>query len=456
MHINPRPALPGDTHGMDAKLLAYAERQAPRYTSYPTAPQFGPHIDAARHRVWLGELPADAELSLYVHVPYCKKICFYCGCNTNAVHAGATTDYVGLILSEIDHVAAASSAKRVTELHWGGGTPNILTPEEFTLIFEHLAARFAMRTPIAHGVEIDPRHLSAELAQTYANLGVNRASIGVQTLAPHVQHAIGRVQPFERVAQAVADLRAAGIRQLSFDLMYGLPGQTLDDLLGAIRQAATLRPQRVSLFGYAHVPWFKRRQRVIREEDLPNSEQRFEQAEFARAELIAQGFEPIGLDHFAVPGDTLQVAARERRLRRNFQGYVAQIPDAIIGFGPSAISTLPQGYVQNLTGIGEWRRKVEARELATARGLAFTEDDRRRAALIERIMCDFEADLSHFGGRAAFAGEIARLAPLAADGLVRIEGERIVVPEDKQPFCRLVAQAFDAYSAAVMQHSKAV
>lgn len=443
-------------NSMDAKLLAYAERQAPRYTSYPTAPQFSPHIDAARHRAWLGELPESAELSLYVHVPYCKKICFYCGCNTNALHDGAAADYVALVLAEIDRVAAVSSAKRVTELHWGGGTPNILTPDEFTGIFERLAARFDMQAPIAHGIEIDPRHLSAELAQTYARLGMTRASVGVQTLAPHVQRAIGRVQPFERVAQAVADLRSAGVDRLSFDLMYGLPGQTLNDLLGTIHQAASLRPQRVSLFGYAHVPWFKRRQRVIREEDLPGSEQRFEQAEVARAELIAQGFEPIGLDHFAVPGDSLEIAARERRLRRNFQGYVARIPDAIIGFGPSAISTLPQGYVQNLAGVGEWRRKVEVGELATARGLAFTDDDRRRAALIERIMCDFEADLSAFGGRAAFAAELARLAPLAADGLVRIQGERIVVPEDKQPFCRLVAQAFDAYSAAATQHSKAV
>jgi oxygen-independent coproporphyrinogen-3 oxidase len=281
--------------------------------------------------------------------------------------------------------------------------------------------------------------------------------LGVQTLAPHVQEAIGRVQPQKRIVSAVDVLRAAGIHQINFDLMYGLPQQSMDDLLNTIRLAVALRPNRIALFGYAHVPWFKRRQRVIREAELPGAEARHDQAEAARAALLALGYVAIGIDHYALPDDSLARAAGSGSLRRNFQGYVEQVPHAIIGLGPSAISTFPQGYVQNHTGIGAWRRAIEAGQLAVARGHARTADDVRRATIIERLMCAFEVDLAQYGGRDAFSSELEALKPLAADGLVRIDGARVAIPERMRPFSRLVAQIFDAYVAdTAMQHSRAV
>ena len=432
---------------MDPRLLAYAERQAPRYTSYPSAPHFGAEVNGTVYRDWLGHLPIGAALSIYMHVPYCKRICWYCGCNTNAAHVGDTANFVETALREIDLVAGAIRAQRVTEIHWGGGTPNILSAEEFTRLFQHLDFWFNLERPLAHSIEIDPRHLTDDLAEAYARAGVSRASLGVQDLNRHVQEAIGRIQPFEQVRCAVAGLKRAGIAQLSFDLMYGLPGQSISDLLYSVRRAASLGPDRVALFGYAHVPWFKRRQRVIETEMLPGSDARFAQARAAHDALVDLGYVAVGVDHFAKPSDPLARAARDGSLRRNFQGYVANTADAILGFGPSAISTLPQGYAQNIAAIGAWRRTVEAGELPIARGHANALEDRRRAALIEQIMCNFDADLAAFGGRRAFSRELDAMAPLVADGLVTLSGDRLSVPEPMRPFARLVAQVFDTYRA---------
>lgn len=432
---------------MDPHLLAYAERQTPRYTSYPSAPHFGPKVNATAYRDWLGRLPDDAALSIYIHVPYCKQLCWYCGCNTNAAHAGDTADFVDTALREIDLVAGAASAHLVTEIHWGGGTPNILGAEQFTRLFHHLDFWFDLDGSLAHSIEVDPRYVTASLAETYSRAGVNRASLGVQDLNPSVQAAIGRIQPFEQVQQAAIELRRAGIGQLSFDLMYGLPGQSIDDLLHSVQLSAGLNPDRIALFGYAHVPWFKRRQRVIKADTLPGPEARFAQAQAAHDALVALGYVAVGLDHFAKPDDPLAHAARAGGLRRNFQGYVSNIPDAILGFGPSAISTLPQGYAQNATGIGAWRRGIDGDDLPIARGHTHSDDDRRRAALIERIMCDFEANLAAFGGREKFSAELETLAPLIADRIVTLDGERLTVPEPMHPFCRLVARAFDKYGA---------
>jgi oxygen-independent coproporphyrinogen-3 oxidase len=441
---------------MNPLLLPYAERRAPRYTSYPSAPHFEPSVDAAVYKTWLEALPGDASLSLYVHVPYCRRICWYCGCNTNAAHPGDTTDFVAALMREIDLVAAASTASRVRELHWGGGTPNILSPEEFTRAFHHIDFWFDLDQPLSHSIEIDPRHLTAELAECYARAGVTRASLGVQTFEPGVQQAIGRVQSLEQVRQAVGRLRGAGITQLSFDLMYGLPNQSVDGLLHSLDLAIQLDPDRISLFGYAHVPWVKRRQRVISAASLPDTEARYDQAQAARAALTAHGYVAVGLDHYAKPADPLARAAEEGSLHRNFQGYVATAADAIIGLGPSAISTLPSGYAQNATNIHGWSRALEDERLPIARGHAFSADDRRRAALIERLLCDFEVDLAEFGGAEAFARELGALEPLMRDGIVSLQAGRIVVPELARPFCRLVAQVFDAYAVGDAQYSRVI
>ncbi|HRE61299.1 MAG TPA: oxygen-independent coproporphyrinogen III oxidase [Micropepsaceae bacterium] len=440
---------------MDARLLPYAEKQAPRYTSYPSAPHFGGGVDGARYAQWLGALAPDAALALYIHVPYCKRICWYCGCNTSAEHAGDAEAYAATLLKEIALVSSRTRAKQVAEIHWGGGTPNVLSPQLFDAIMAALGSAFALKPPFSHAIEMDPRSLTRDQIRAYAAAGVNRASLGVQTFSPHVQEMIGRVQPFEQVARAVDELRSAGITAISFDLMYGLPGQTHGDLMETLSRAVTLAPDRVALFGYAHVPWFKSRQRAIAVDELPGAAARFDMAAEAKAFLTAQGYEAIGMDHFAKAGDPMALAARAGTLHRNFQGYVASRTDALIGLGPSAISALPQGYAQNDPAVPGWRRAVDTGVLPIVRGHRLSDDDRLRARIIERLMCDFKIDLADFGGRSAFAAERAALAPLAADGLVVIEGDQLFIPEPMRPFCRLVAQAFDAYTATA-QYSRSV
>jgi oxygen-independent coproporphyrinogen-3 oxidase len=305
-------------------------------------------------------------------------------------------------------------------------------------------------TECEHAIELDPRHVTGELARTLAGLGVNRASLGVQDLTEHVQRAIGRIQSFALVERAVGALREAGIRSLNLDLMYGLPGQSTDDVRISAELAASLQPQRLAYFGYAHVPWFKPHQRLIDAAALPGAAERLAQAATARETLVALGYVPIGLDHFARHDDPLAASARAGRLRRNFQGYTTDEADALIGLGASAIGRLAQGFVQNATDSGGYARAIASGRLATARGIALTADDRVRGRIIERLMCEFSVDLDHViaGAEAyGFESEFQVLAPLAAAELVRVEGKRVIVTEKGMPFVRLVASAFDAYLA---------
>lgn len=443
---------------MDPRLLAYAERAAPRYTSYPTAPHFSPGIGGAQLRQWLGELDEHAALSLYLHVPYCRQLCWYCGCNTYAARRDEPVlDFIETVLKEIDLVSDALRARDVVEIHWGGGTPNILSPEQFSRIAERLAIRFDTAPLRHHAIELDPRYVDPAKAEAYVLANVGRVSLGVQDLNPRVQQAIGRVQPLETVQRAVDTLREAGVSGINIDLMYGLPHQSTDDLRNSIRLAAAMRPDRFALFGYAHVPWFKKRQRLIPEDALPGTAERHDQAEAARAELVALGYVAIGLDHFALPSDDLAVAAQDGRLRRSFQGYVIEEADAIIGLGPSAISTLAQGYAQNASEPGAWGRAIADGALAAARGHKLSEEDRKRRRLIEQIMCDFEADLSPLGGARALSRELEALSPMLADGMVSLDGDRLTLSPEAQPFCRLVGMAFDAYAQqGAARHSRAV
>ncbi len=443
---------------MDARLLKYAEQNAPRYTSYPTAPHFEAAVDGAVFGRWLGELAPDASLSLYLHAPYCREMCWYCGCHAFAAKRDEpVANYVEATLAEIDLLAEATSARRVSEVHWGGGTPNLLSAERWAAIAAHLGERFDLSGCERHAVEIDPRLLTAEQAAAFAGAGVNRVSLGVQDLDARVQAAIGRIQPFEVVEAATRRLREVGIDALSFDLMYGLPHQTSDSVQRTAELAASLRPARFSVFGYAHVPWFKARQKLMDEAALPDTAARFALAETVRATLAGLGYVAIGYDHYARADDPIAIAATEGRLERNFQGFVESQCDALVGLGPSAISTLPQGYAQNEPEVGAWRVAVTAGKLATKRGRALSEEDRRRRALIMRLLCDFTADLDDFGGVEGFDATLRDLAPLARDGLVRIEGARLTIPEDARPFARLVAQAFDAYrEVGAARHSRAV
>ncbi len=437
--------------------LALAERNVPRYTSYPSAPHFSAQVGPGTYRDWLAALPRAARVSLYIHVPFCTELCFYCGCNTRAVRKREPVDtYAEHLLEEIALLGDLNGA-RLTHIHWGGGTPSILGPQWLETIAGRIASQFDLGALKEHAIELDPRRLDQPLVRTLKAIGINRASLGMQDASPHVQHAIGRVQPFEQVERAATWLREAGIENLNLDLMYGLPKQTGQDVARSAELAASLHPQRLALFGYAHVPWFKTHQRLIDTATLPGAAERIEQAAIAAETLASFGYQAIGLDHFALPGDELCIAARARTLHRNFQGYTTDDAEALIGIGASSIGRLPQGYVQNAPDMGHYSRSMSAGTFATVKGLALSDDDRLRAAIIERLMCDLALDLDNFGGAARFAAELQTLEGLAAQGLLTIDGAKIAITEAGRPYIRIVAAAFDAYlTTSQKRHSVAV
>jgi oxygen-independent coproporphyrinogen-3 oxidase len=453
---------------LPAKQLdpARHDRPVPRYTSYPTAPHFTPAVDAATYEAWLAALP-PGPLSLYLHVPFCDTLCWFCGCHTTIVRRHEpVAAYVELLLREAELLAERLKGRRaVGHLHFGGGSPTILSPEEIRALGARLWGAFERAPGAEVAVEIDPRDLAAGTIEAFAEIGVNRASIGLQDVNEEVQRAINRIQPLDETAAVVERLRTSGIAGINVDLMYGLPYQTVERVIASVEAALTLAPDRLALFGYAHVPHMKRHQQLIPEAALPDGPARFAQAEAAAARLVAAGYRRIGLDHFARPDDSLTRAQEEGRLHRNFQGYTTDAAPALLGLGASAIGRLPQGFVQNVIGVPGYRRAILAGRLPVVRGVAVSDDDRRRARLIERLMCDLSVDLDAFleghetAGRGAevFAGELAALAPLAADGLVEVEGACLRVSEAGRPFLRLVAAAFDAYLIqGGARHSQAV
>ena len=340
------------------------ERAVPRYTSYPTAPNFTSAVDADVYRSWLAGLSEDASLSLYLHVPYCRELCLYCGCHTKATRKQKPIDaYAKRLADEIAIVARHTGRRKVTHLHWGGGTPSILGTDLLTIIADEIRRRFDLAAVREHAIELDPRHLTRPLAQALRDIGVNRASLGVQDFSPQVQRAVGRIQPFDMVKNAVAMLREFGIDKINLDLMYGLPNQTVRDVRQTASLAHELKPQRVAVFGYAHVPWFRPQQRLIDKSELPSAQERLAQAEAAHETLVQFGYQPIGLDHYARPDDQLAPAASAGRLHRNFQGYTVDDADALLGLGASSISRLPQGFAQNAPDVGNYSRAIAAGNL---------------------------------------------------------------------------------------------
>lgn len=440
-----------------ARWAALADKRVPRYTSYPTALQFTGQVGPRTVRPWLAALHAAEPVSLYLHVPFCKRLCLYCGCNTLIVsrHRPIGT-FVRDLLAEIELVAATLPGRLpVSHIHFGGGTPTVLHPDELRAVRQTLDERFALRPDVEIAVEIDPRTLDDAMVAALAAIGVTRASLGVQDFDPGVQQAIQREQPFGMVEGAVQRLRAAGMADLSFDLIYGLPRQTVASVERTVDLTAALWPGRVALFGYAHVPWMKPHQQVLERHGLPDAAQRWAMAEAAATRLVAAGYRRIGLDHFALPGDAMARAAEAGTLRRNFQGYTTDRAETLLGFGPSAITSLPQGFAQSLADTAAWAKAVRAGELPVARGCKVDADDRVRGRIIERLMCDLAVDLKAFPG--AFAQERARLAALAADGVVTLDGDMLRVCDAARPLARGVAAIFDRHLAPdATRHAVAV
>jgi oxygen-independent coproporphyrinogen-3 oxidase len=445
-------------------LARYADRPLPRYTSYPTAPNFGADVDARVYRDWLGELRPGSAVSLYLHVPFCRSMCWYCGCHTTiTARDEPIARYLDALHREINLVANAIPGRLgAGHVHFGGGTPTLMKPDQFIALMDALRARFDFDKASEVAIEIDPRTLEPEMIAALAAGGVTRASLGVQSFDPIVQRAINRVQTYDQTAAAADGLREAGIGGINFDLIYGLPHQTVASCLETVEQAVSLAPDRFAVFGYAHVPGFKLHQRKIGEAALPDGAARHAQAEAIAAALIEAGYVRIGLDHFARPDDELARAFANGALHRNFQGYTTDACDTLLGFGASSIGRLAQGYVQNAVLIGDYQRRIAEGRLATGKGRPFAPEDRLRAAVIERIMCDHRVDLDQicvpFGADPdQLLGDSVALDQLVADGIARRDDRVIVLADEARPLVRVLAAAFDQYlGQAPARHSRAV
>lgn len=437
---------------MDPVLDRYARRPTPRYTSYPTAPHFQTGFAEDRYRRWLSDLPPSDPISLYLHVSFCRQMCWYCGCNMKlASKYGPVGDYAKVLRKEVALTADALPGRMtISHLHWGGGTPTALSPDDLHLLMEDVRARWDFAPDAEIAIESDPRTLTAEMAVRIGQLGFTRASFGVQEFDSRVQQAINRVQPPDMVQRSVEELRGAGVSGINFDLIYGLPHQTVATLIETVKLSAAMRPDRVALFGYAHVPWMAKNQRMIDEAVLPGAKERAAQAEAAAEALIAEGYVAIGLDHFALPDDALAVAAQEGKLRRNFQGYTTDRAETLLGLGATSIGRSPSGYVQNITETGAWSRAVRDGHLPVAKGLPFVQDDRLWAEVIERLMCDGHVDARAIGQKhnapdGWWHDAFDTLEELQADGLLDLLSGTVRMSAKGRPLVRIAASAFDAY-----------
>lgn len=410
----------------------------PRYTSYPTAAQFTDAVGAEALEARLASVPPSARISLYLHIPYCHDICWYCGCNTGAAtRPKRLAAYVDALEQEIAMVAARLGGRgRVSHIAFGGGSPNSLPLVDWLRINHQLLVCFDT-SAASLSVELDPRRLDQSWIDAIARMGVSRVNLGVQTFTPHVQQAIGRIQPVEMVEAAVARFNQVNVG-VGFDLMYGLPGQSEEDLAQTLETTIRLAPSRIALFGYAHMPQLLHRQRRIAQADLPDMAARFAMATRGHAMLTAAGYCAVGFDHFALPDDPLAQAAASGALRRNFQGFTEDESDALIGVGASAISQFPDLIVQNEKHTGTYREIVAEGRLPATRGIVRSLDDQRRGRLIERLLCDGIAPFSDLCGTES-------LDRFVRMGMVKLSEGRIEINPDAQPYARSIAACFDMY-----------
>jgi oxygen-independent coproporphyrinogen III oxidase len=442
----------------DPELIRRYDRPGPRYTSYPTAPCFDSAFGEADHRRLLAQsAELRRPLALYVHIPFCRRRCFFCGCNVAISRdQERALRYLDSLEREASEVAAAARAARrpVAEIHWGGGTPTFLPPQGIEKLSTILRRAFPTAAGAPLAVEVDPRWCSEAQLDALAEAGMRRLSAGVQDLDPVVQQAINRVQPFEQLERVVTGARARGVDSVNVDLIYGLPHQTPEGFAAALERVLELAPERLAIFSFAFLPETFRHQQVIDPEALPDAAGKLAILERAVAVLERAGYLFIGMDHFARPEDSLARALEEGTLRRGFQGYSAAPAADLLGLGVSAISELPGGFVQNAHQVEEYRQRVAASGLATERGLELSEEDRLRGEIIQALMCRLElrkADIeSRFGVvyDERFAAELAALEPLAADGLVELHPDRLAVTPRGRYLVRNLAMAFDAHLPA--------
>jgi len=441
-------------------LLKKYDKPGPRYTSYPTAPLFSTSFtaDDFKNEIIVTNGPgADSDISLYFHFPFCDTLCYFCGCTMMVTRdRERIEEYIRYLKKEIDMVAPLIGPRRkVTQVHWGGGTPTHLSPDQILDIGQYMKRAFRIDPDAEMSVEIDPRELTQQHLGTLRHIGFNRMSMGVQDFDPKVQDAVNRVQPEELAANVFTWATALGFESINIDLIYGLPFQTLSSFESTVQKVLKFRPDRIAVFNYAHVPWLKPHQKLIHPEDLPTPEQKLSILKMTIELLSSHGYVYIGMDHFARPDDELAVAQREKTLYRNFQGYSTKSGADLYGFGMSSISHFQNVYAQNEKTLPDYYRAIDGGTLATHVGYRMTEDDQIRKFVIMRLMCDLELEKSAVEERFGivfddyFTDALGQLAQFEADELVGLSAERITIEGAGRLLLRNIAMCFDAYLKTV-------
>ncbi|WP_375255780.1 oxygen-independent coproporphyrinogen III oxidase [Yoonia sp.] len=441
------------------RLLGLFDARVPRYTSYPPATAFDQSTGAVFQADCLQSLDPATPVSVYIHIPFCERLCWFCACRTQ----GTTTlkpvaHYLTVLLQELNHLKATLPVgMQMGQMHWGGGTPTILPPDMIRTLAQAVKEVFAPADNFRFSVEIDPTLVDDAKIDALAEVGMTRASIGIQDFAKDVQEAIGRTQSFAATKSCLESLRRAGISSLNADLVYGLPFQTPAKLANTIAKVRQLDPDRIALFGYAHVPTFSKRQKLIPDAALPGEEDRYHLAQQAAQAFRGSGYQAIGIDHFAKPGDSLSIAAKSGHLRRNFQGYTDDSCPTLIGIGASSISQFAQGYVQNASATAAYIERIDAGGLSGHRGYAMTPEDRLRAAAINMLMCNFEIDIDALASHPNAASITTIHDAIVEDfaGMVTRNGSKITITPQGRPLTRIIAQRYDGFSDIAAQYSQA-
>ncbi|GGE07743.1 oxygen-independent coproporphyrinogen-3 oxidase [Gemmobacter megaterium] len=450
-----------DTESQLARLGLFDAR-VPRYTSYPTAPHFNTTTGPAQFAGWIRQIPAGSEISLYLHVPFCRRLCWFCACRTQGTTSdGPVYAYVETLKAELALLRQyLAPGVRLSRLHWGGGTPTLLGPD---LIADLAQAVFAVAPMARDGefsVEIDPNEIDAPRLDALATAGMNRASIGVQDFDPEIQKTIGREQSYDITRDAVEMIRARGVHSLNADILYGLPHQTPERIADSVQKLLSLSPDRVALYGYAHVPWMSRRQQMIPSDAMPTPQERLNLFDVARKLFLWDGYVDVGIDHFARPTDGMARALANGALRRNFQGYTDDPAPVLVGLGASSISRFPQGYAQNAPATGEYTKLIRSGQFATRKGHTFRGEDLLRARIIEALMCDFRVSraelLDCFPVQESALDAMFQAAAEQFGDMVRLDETGLSIPEPGRPLTRMVARAFDAYDLSKAGHSSAI
>jgi len=436
----------------------------PRYTSYPTAPHFDEGLAEQAFCGLIGSIEPGKPISVYIHIPFCDRLCWFCGCNTkHTLKYAPVHRYVDhLLLDMAQMVQRIGFRATLGHVHFGGGSPSFLSRDDMERISDQLNSAFVVTGDTEICVEIDPSDVTADTLDGIAFLGVTRASVGVQDFDPDVQAAINRPQSYAQTRDVIKALRAVNVHSINIDALYGLPLQEESRLMATIDAVVRLQPDRVALFGYAHVPWVKKHQQLIRDEDLPGPAARYRHASMAAQRLVTSGYERIGIDHFAKPGDPMAKAARAGHLYRNFQGYTTDKCDVLLGMGGSSISRYDGAYVQNLVATKRYEEAIDAGKIPAGKGLLLSQDDQVRAFIIEALMCRFGFDFAdlwrRFGPIAGhYIKEAQTIAQADTDGLCKVGGGRFETTPLGRSFVRIVASRFDAYFAqGTFRYSRAV